>query len=153
MDHKLFMHEALIEAKKALEKKEVPIGAVIVKDNKIIARAHNLRETLQMTTAHAEVLAIEKACKRLNSWRLEGCTLYVTVEPCPMCSGTIIQSRISQVVYGATDTKNGSHHSAIRLFEGNFNHNVNVIEGIESEQSSVLLKDFFLTLRNSRNDV
>ncbi len=153
MNHNMYMHEALLEARKALKKKEVPIGAVIVKDNEIIARAHNLRETLQMTTAHAEVLAIEKACKKLKSWRLEGCTLYVTVEPCPMCSGTIIQSRISQVVYGATDSKNGCHHSAIRLFEGKFNHNVSVIKGIESDQASLLLKNFFLTLRNSRNDV
>ena len=153
MTHEDYMQEALDEAKKALEKDEVPIGAVIVKDNKIIARAHNLRETLQVATAHAEVLAIEQACQNLKSWRLEGCTLYVTVEPCPMCSGTIIQSRISHVVYGSSDLKNGAHKSIVQLFKGKFNHKVEVTEGILSPQSTALLKKFFHTLRISKNDV
>ncbi len=122
MDEK-YMKAAIKEALKAELIDEVPIGAVIVHDGKIIARAHNLRETKQRSTAHAEILAIEKACKKLNSWRLEGCTLYVTLEPCPMCSGAILQSRIERVVYGAKDPKGGCIESCMQMYDiKGFNH-------------------------------
>ena len=107
MSYEKYMKEAIKEAKKAELKDEVPIGCVIIKDDKIIARAHNLRESKQQSIAHAEILAIEKACKKIGSWRLENCDLYVTLEPCPMCSGAILQSRISNVIYGAKDFKGG----------------------------------------------
>ena len=110
-----WMKEAIKQAKKAYEKDEVPIGCVIVKDHKIIARGYNKREMLQQSYAHAEMIAIQKACKILNTWRLEECDLYVTLEPCPMCAGAIIQSRIKTVVYGAHDPKAGSVGSVLNL--------------------------------------
>jgi len=149
----LYMNEALLEAKKAYKLDEVPIGAVIVYKDRIIARAHNLREKHQKTTSHAEMLAIEKACEVLGSWRLEDCVLYVTVEPCPMCAGTAIQSRLKKIVYGAKDYKNGAHTSAFHLFEGKFNHNVEVTGGVFAQESSRLLKSFFNTLRNPLNTI
>ena len=106
--NKKYMRAAMKEAHKAELKDEVPIGAVIVCDGKIIARAHNTRQTKQISTHHAEILCIEKACRKLNSWRLEGCDLYVTLEPCPMCAGAIINSRIKNVYFGAKDIKNGA---------------------------------------------
>ena len=112
-----FMKEALKEARKAFQKDEVPIGAVIVKDGKIIARAHNLRETKKRATAHAEILAIEKACKKLEAWRLEGCDMYVTVEPCAMCAGAIINSRIKKVYIGTAEQRFGRITSKINLLE------------------------------------
>lgn len=143
-----YMQEALKEAQLAYDKNEVPIGAVIVFNDEIIARAHNLRETKQTTASHAEMLAIDQACKVLNSWRLEACTLYVTVEPCPMCAGTAIQSRLKRIVYGAKDYKNGVHVSSIELFKGDFNHQVEVEGGLHAIESEALLKKFFKTLRN-----
>ena len=119
-----FMIEAFKEAKKAYSKLEVPVGAVIVKDNKIIARAHNLRETKTSSLAHAEVLCIEKACKKLNTWRLEGAQMYVTLEPCPMCAGALIQSRIDKVYIGAKDFKNGCVGSMCNILDENFTHKV-----------------------------
>lgn len=107
MDDVKWMKEAIKQAKKAESYDEVPIGCVIVKDDKVIARGYNKRETLQQSIAHAEIMAIQKACKKLNTWRLEDCILYVTLEPCPMCAGAIIQSRIKEVVYGASDPKGG----------------------------------------------
>jgi len=148
-----YMKEALKEAKKAGDEKEVPIGAVIVKDDEIISRGHNLRETLQKSTAHAEIVAIESACEALNTWRLEDCTMYVTVEPCPMCAGAMIQSRIKRVVYGASDNKTGAHVSNINVFSGTFTHQVEVVPHIMREESRTLLKNFFSTLRKDKNKV
>jgi len=151
MDEK-FMKEAIKEAKKAWNKDEVPIGAVIVKNDKIIARAHNLRESKQIATAHAEILAIEKACKKIGSWRLNECTLYVTLEPCAMCSGAMILSRIKRVVYGASDSKGGCIDSCIKLYEQQgFNHYPLVTSQILSDECSNLLSDFFKTKRKNRN--
>ncbi|MGM0435462.1 MAG: tRNA adenosine(34) deaminase TadA [Bacillota bacterium] len=148
-----YMKEALNEAKKAGDEREVPIGAVIVKDGEIIARGHNLRETLQKSTAHAEIVAIEAACEALGTWRLEDCTMYVTVEPCPMCAGAMIQSRIKRVVYGASDNKTGAHVSNINVFSGTFNHQVEVVPHLMQEESRALLKNFFSTLRKDKNKV
>lgn len=143
-----YMLEALKEANKALEKDEVPIGAIIVKDNKIIARAHNLRETTQLSTAHAEVLAIEKACQELKSWRLEGCTLYVTLEPCPMCAGAMILSRVERVVFGAYDKKGGCAGTLMNFLDENeFNHKVEVSGGVMEKECGNILSDFFRKIR------
>lgn len=141
--NKKFMIAALKEADKAFLKDEVPIGAVIVKDNKIIARAHNLRETKQLSTAHAEIIAIQKACKKLGTWRLEGCTLYVTLEPCPMCAGAILQSRIERVVYGAIDPKGGSIESCMKMYETKGYNHYPKTEYLNTEKCSQILKDFF----------
>ena len=151
--HERFMKEALKEAEEARLIDEVPIGAVVVKDNEVIARGHNLRETSQKSTAHAEIVAIEKACEVLGTWRLEDCTLYVTVEPCPMCAGAMIQSRVERVVYGASDNKTGAHVSNINVFSGDFNHKVEVIPHVMKKESSMLLKNFFSTLRKDKNKV
>ena len=120
---KYFMNQAYKEAIKALNIDEVPVGAVIVKDNKIIARAHNLKETLNLSTAHAEILAINKASKKLKTWHLDDCIMYVTLEPCVMCAGAIIQSRIKKVVYGAKSYQDGAIESALNLYDTTgFNH-------------------------------
>jgi tRNA(adenine34) deaminase len=149
MEHINYMKLALKEAQKANNKDEVPIGAIIVKDGKVISRAHNLREKNQSATAHAEVLAINKACKKLDSWRLEGCVLYVTLEPCTMCIGASILSRVDGIVYGAKDPKGGSLGSLydISLIKG-FNHYPWIISGICEDESSELLKNFFRSKRN-----
>ncbi len=150
MDEK-YMQAAIKEALKAELIDEVPIGAVIIHDGKIIARAHNLRETKQRSTAHAEILAIEKACKKLNSWRLEGCTLYVTLEPCPMCSGAILQSRIERVVYGAKDPKGGCIESCMQMYEiKGFNHYPEVCGGVLENECASLLTDFFRKKREKK---
>lgn len=145
-----FMSLALEQAKKALELKEVPIGAVLVQDNQVIAAAHNLRETDKQAIAHAELLAIQQACFRLGGWRLPRCTLYVTLEPCPMCAGAIINARIDRVVFGAFDTKAGSCGSKINLFELNYNHKPELTAGVMQEECAAILKDFFQTLRKQR---
>ena len=142
------MEEALKEAKKAYKKDEVPVGAVIVKNEKIIARAHNLRETKKMSTAHAEILAIEKASKKLESWRLIDCDMYVTLEPCTMCMGAIISSRINNLYIGALDHKTGACGSFIDLNKYKYNHNVNITTGILKDKCAYILKDFFKNLRN-----
>ena len=148
MEHAKYMMIALNEAKKAFVLDEVPIGAIVVKDGVVISRAHNLREKKQRATAHAEVLAIEKACKKLGSWRLDGCVLYVTLEPCTMCIGASILSRVDGVVYGADDPKGGSLGSLfdVSLIKG-FNHYPWVVSGICEEECSDLLKDFFKNKR------
>lgn len=149
----IFMKEALKEAKKAYKKLEVPVGCVIVKDGKIIARAHNLKETKYDTTKHAEILAIQKASKKLESWRLIDCDMYVTLEPCPMCAGAIIQSRIKNLYYGACDEKTGAVGSVLNLMEDfKFNHIVNVEKGILKNDCENLLKDFFRELRKSKKE-
>lgn len=146
-----YMREAILEAEKAKALTEVPIGAVIVMDDKIISRAHNLRETEQSAIAHAEVLAIEKACKETGSWRLENATLYVTLEPCPMCSGAIILSRVKRVVYGAVDPKGGCVGTLMNLLQDErFNHQSEVTSGILAEECGELLTDFFRGIRERR---
>ena len=143
-----FMKEALKEARKAYEKLEVPVGAVIVKNGKIIARAHNLKETKKDTTKHAEILAIEKASKKLNAWRLLDCEMYITLEPCSMCAGAIINSRIKKIYIGALDEKTGAAGSVLNLFDYKFNHKVEVEKGILQKECEKVLKDFFKELRN-----
>lgn len=148
--HKHFMSLALEQAKEAALNNEVPIGAVIVKDGKVVAVARNERVETDKTTAHAEIIAIEKANKILGSWRLDSCSIYVTIEPCPMCAGAIIQSRISNVYYGAKDPKAGSHTSIVRLFEKPFNHKVNVIGGIFEKECREIISSFFKKIRKSK---
>ena len=146
-----YMRIALEEAKKAYKKEEVPIGAVIVKDGKIIAKAHNLREKNKQACAHAEILAIQKACKKLKAWRLEGCEMYVTLEPCPMCAGAIMNARIKKLYIGAMEPKFGSVGSKINLLEDVvYNHTVEVKKGICEEESVKLLKSFFKELREKK---
>ena len=148
------MKEAIKEAKKAYDKLEVPVGAVIVKEGKIIARAHNLKETKYDTTKHAEILAIQKASKKLNNWRLIDCDMYVTLEPCSMCAGAIINSRIRKVYIGALDEKTGAAGSVLNLFEDfTFNHNVEVEKGIMQEECETMLKNFFKMLRKIKKKV
>lgn len=146
-----FMKLAIEEAKKAEAIKEVPIGAIIVKDGVVISSAYNLRETDQRAVAHAELLAIDDACKKLNTWRLTGCTLYVTLEPCPMCAGAIIQSRVDRVVFGASDPKAGCVGSIYNLLsEPKFNHRCEVEKGIMAEECGELLTNFFRQLRKKK---
>ncbi len=148
-----FMKEALKEAKKAYDKLEVPVGAVIVKDGKIIAKAHNLKETKLDTTKHAEILAIQKASKKLKSWRLLECEMYVTLEPCSMCAGAIIQSRIKKIYIGTLDKKTGAVGSVLNLFEDyTFNHKVEVEKGILQERCEIMLKNFFKMLRKMKKE-
>ena len=143
-----FMKEALKEAQKAYDKLEVPVGCVIVKDGKIISRAHNLKETKKDTTKHAEILAIQKASKKLEAWRLLDCDMYVTLEPCSMCAGAIVNSRIRNLYIGTMDKKTGAAGSVLNLFEDfTFNHKVTVQNGILKEQCEKILKDFFKELR------
>ncbi len=143
-----FMKAALKEAKKAYDKLEVPVGAVIVKDRKIIARAHNLKETKNDTTKHAEILAIQKASKKLNSWRLIDCEMYVTLEPCSMCAGALINSRIKKVYIGASDPKTGAVGSVFNLLEDyTFNHKVEYEKGVLQDECESILKEFFKELR------
>lgn len=146
-----FMAAAIEQAKIALEKKEVPIGAVIVKDGEIIAAAHNLRETKQNAIAHAEVLAINQACEKLGTWRLEGTTLYVTLEPCPMCAGALIMSRVERVVYGAKDPKGGCAGTFMNLLEDErFNHQCEVLSGVCEAACGSMLTSFFKDLRERK---
>ena len=146
-DDLFFMNEAFKQAQKALAINEVPVGCVIVLDGKIVARGYNKREKNNLSTNHAEIITINKACKKLNSWRLEDCTLYVTLEPCVMCAGAIIQSRIKRVVYGALDYRFGAHKSITNLFDLKLNHKVDVTGGILEEKCSKIITDFFSSLR------
>lgn len=143
MNDEFFMEKAYLEALKALKKDEVPVGAVIVKDNRIVARAYNQRESQNLATAHAETLAINEACLKLKSWRLDDCILYTTLEPCIMCSGVIIQSRIKKVIYGAKDTRWLSLEKIIHHQEYNLNHMPIVQGGILEEKCSSLIKNYF----------
>ncbi|MGE8207760.1 tRNA adenosine(34) deaminase TadA [Heyndrickxia sp. NPDC080065] len=148
-----FMKLAIEEAKKAEAKNEVPIGAVIVIDGEVIASSHNLRELTQNAVTHAEILAIQEACKKVGSWRLEDAILYVTLEPCPMCSGAIILSRIKRVVYGASDPKAGCAGSLMNLLNDNrFNHQSEVVSGVLEEECSELLSTFFRNLRMEKRE-
>lgn len=143
-----FMKEALKEAKKAYNKLEVPVGAVIVKDGQIIARAHNLKESKKDTTKHAEILAIQKASKKLGSWRLLDCEMYVTLEPCTMCAGAIIQARVGKLYIGTMDYKTGACGSVLNVLEDYpFNHKVEYETGILKEECENILQEFFKELR------
>lgn len=147
--HEKFMKIALQEARKARAREEVPIGAVIVKNERVLARAHNLKESRQLPAAHAEMLAVKTAAQKLKSWRLEGCTMYVTLEPCIMCAGALLQARMEKLVFGAEDPKSGAVKSLYNLLEDErLNHQVKIISGIYAEQSSRMLKNFFAGLRD-----
>lgn len=147
------MSLAIEEAKKAAAIGEVPIGAIVVYQGEVIAKAYNLRETTQNATTHAELLAIQEACAKIGSWRLENTTLYVTLEPCPMCAGAILQSRIPRIVYGARDAKAGCVDSLYRLLNDNrFNHVCEVTEGVLAEECGSLLTQFFRNLRAQKKN-
>lgn len=148
MDKK-FMLEAINQAKIAAEMGEVPVGAVIVKDGEIIAVGRNEREAKQNALSHAEIEAINNACKKLNSWRLDGCEMYVTLEPCPMCAGAIINSRIKTLIFGAYDSKMGSIDSVVNLCDYPYNHKVEVYGGICEDECLDVLKNFFKDLRKA----
>lgn len=142
-----FMDEAIILAKEAAAEGEVPVGCVIVKDGQIVGRGRNRRETDRSALAHAEIEAISEACRTLGGWRLWECTLYVTLEPCPMCAGAIVNARIPRVVFGASDDKCGAVGSVCNLFSMEFNHHPTVEKGIREEECAGLLKEFFKNLR------
>lgn len=148
MNDEYFMKEALKEAEKAYKKLEVPVGAVIVKDDKIIARAHNKKEEKNSPIMHAEIIAIEKACKRINNWRLTGCKMYVTLEPCPMCAGALVNSRIDKIYIGAKDPKTGACGSKLNLLqECEFDTSVEIENGILQEECQEILKALFKEIR------
>ncbi len=143
-----FMQEALLEAQKALNFKEVPIGAVVVKDGIIIGRGHNTRESEELSTAHAEINAIRSASLNIGSWRLTGCEVYVTIEPCPMCAGALYQSRVSKIYYGASDYKAGACGSLFNLFDvEGLNHYCEVNSGILEKECQIIISDFFKSRR------
>lgn len=145
------MKEALKEAQKAYNKEEVPVGAIIVKDGKIIAKAHNQKETKKDTTKHAEIIAIQKASKKIEAWRLSECEMYVTLEPCSMCAGALIQARIKKVYIGTMDYKTGACGSKLNLLEDyTFNHKVEIEAGILQKECEEILKKFFKKLRKQK---
>ena len=147
-DADYYMKEAIRQAKKAAAMGEVPIGCVIVSEDKIIARGYNRRTTDKNTLAHAELQAVRKASKKLGDWRLEGCTMYVTLEPCQMCAGALVQARMTEVVIGCMNPKAGCAGSILNLLEmPEFNHQVKVVRGVMEEECSALLKNFFKELR------
>ncbi|WP_071461110.1 tRNA adenosine(34) deaminase TadA [Bacillus massilinigeriensis] len=151
LEDERFMREAIIEAEKARVLGEVPIGAVIVLDGQVISRGHNLRETNQRSTAHAEILAIEEACRKIGSWRLEDTELFVTLEPCPMCAGAIMLSRVKRVVYGASDPKGGCAGTLMDILrDERFNHQSEVVPGVLEERCGRMLSDFFRELREEK---
>lgn len=148
---KQFMREAIKEARLAYAEGEVPIGAVVVKGDTVVGRGHNRREEDKNALAHAEIEAINEACQTLGGWRLWQCDIYVTLEPCPMCAGAIINSRIQTVYYGADDAKAGSCGSVVDLFSLPYNHKPEVVRGVLKDECSSLLTDFFRELREKRN--
>ena len=146
------MRQALMQARKCLIEDEVPVGAVIVKDGKIIARAHNAVEKTNLATAHAEILCINKACKKLKSWRLDGAELFVTLEPCPMCAGAIVNARIIKVYFGAYEPKSGSAQSKFSvLTDGGLNHSTEFEGGILQDECSNLIKNYFKEKRKAKS--
>ncbi|MEL1134877.1 tRNA adenosine(34) deaminase TadA [Desulfitobacterium sp. THU1] len=148
MSHQKWMSLALEEAQLAFEQGEVPIGAVVVHNNQVIAKAHNEKELRQDPTAHAEVLAVQRATQALGVWRLSEATLYVTLEPCPMCAGALVQARLKNLVFGAADLKGGAVGSVTNVLDVNrWNHRVEVVAGILEEECAQILKDFFKKLR------
>lgn len=147
-DHEVFMREALSEAKDGLAEGEIPVGAVIVHEGRIIARAHNLREREQDPTAHAELLAIQQAAKALNNRRLDGCTLYTTLEPCPMCAGAMVMAKLERCYFGAADERQGCAESVYALTrEPSFYHRLTCVGGLLEDESQALLNEFFAGLR------
>ena len=142
-----YMREAVRQAKKAAALKEVPIGCVIVHDEAIIARGYNRRTIDKNVLAHAEIIAIRKACRKIGDWRLEDCTMYVTLEPCPMCAGAIVNARIPAVYYGAKDDKAGCCGSVLNLFEERFNHHPRIYGRVLEAECAALLQEFFQSLR------
>jgi len=151
MNDEAYMQMAIAEAKKAELLDEVPIGCIIVKNDKVIAAAFNERETTQQSTAHAEILAIQKANAAVGSWRLEDCTLYVTLEPCPMCAGAILLSRIKRVVYGAKDCKGGCIESCMHMYDTEgFNHYPQITNGVLEKECGLLLSEFFQHKREQK---
>ncbi|MBZ5520157.1 tRNA adenosine(34) deaminase TadA [Bacillus sp. KS1] len=154
MNDEYYMREAIKEAKRAEAKGEVPIGAVLVLHDEIVARAHNLRETEQRSLAHAEMLAIDEACRKLGTWRLEDAVLYVTLEPCPMCAGAVVLSRVDKVVFGAFDPKGGCTGTLMNLLqEERFNHQAEVVSGVLGEECGEMLSAFFRKLRRQKKDM
>jgi len=148
MLHQDWMHIALQQAQIAAEQGEIPVGAVVVQDGELLAVAHNEKELRGDPTAHAEVLAIQRAVEKLGTWRLDQAVLYVTLEPCPMCAGAIIQARLKQVVFGAPDSKGGACGSVMNVLDANsWNHRVDVVAGVLEEECSQILKEFFRKLR------
>ena len=145
-----FINIALNEAKKAYKIDEVPVGAVIVKDNKVIAKAYNLREKDKSSLSHAEILCINKACKKLDSWRLDGCDMYVTLEPCAMCAGALTQARINKVYIGAKDPKNGCVGSITNILDINTTHKVKYEYLENTKECSTILTEFFRKIRKSK---
>jgi tRNA(adenine34) deaminase len=149
-----YMKIALKEAKKAYNKDEIPVGAVIIKNGEVVAKAYNLKETKQDTTNHAEILAIKKASKKLGTWRLTDCEMYVTLEPCSMCAGALIQSRIKKVYIGAMDYKTGACGSILNLLEDYpCNHKVEVQTGVMQEECEQIIKNFFKELREKKKQI
>ncbi len=148
MDHAGYMRQALAEAEKAYALGEVPIGAVVVLDGEIIGRGHNLREVLKDSTAHAEILALREAAGKIGDWRLNGATLYSTIEPCPMCAGALVQFRVETLVYGAADPKAGAVDSVMDVVrQPRFNHQVEVVAGVLEEECRQIIQRFFQALR------
>ncbi len=147
MNDEYYMDLALEEARKAAAEGEVPVGAVVVRDGQVIAAAHNRRQSDKNALAHAECLAIDAACKARGGWQLWDCDLYVTLEPCPMCTGAIINSRIRRLVWGAADEKAGCCGSVTNLFELPFNHRPETVSGVRADECAALLQDFFARLR------
>lgn len=146
-----FMNEALIQAKKAFEINEVPIGCVIVYNNEIIATGYNMRNTNKNTLSHAEIIAIDEACKVLKDWRLEGCTMYVTVEPCPMCAGALVQSRIDKVVFGTFNQKAGFGGSVLNILQmDELNHKVEIESGVLEAECKEIMQLFFKNFRQNK---
>lgn len=152
IQEELFMREALALAREAADEGEVPVGAVIVRDGEIVGRGRNRRELGKNALAHAEIEAIDMACRTLGGWRLSGCDLYVTLEPCPMCAGAIINARIDRVIQGSADPKAGSCGSVVDLFSLPYNHRPVLVCGVLEQECSGLLRDFFRSLRNKRKE-
>ena len=152
MDDLMYMDEALALAREAALDGEVPVGCIIVRDGQVVGRGRNRRETGKTALGHAEIEAIAEACKKLGGWRLWDCTLYVTLEPCPMCAGAIVNARIPRVVYGASDSKCGACGSVCDLFSMEFNHHPTVCAGVREAEASALLQEFFRSLRLELKD-
>ena len=151
MEHEIYMREAVKEAKKAFELDETPIGAVIVQDGKIIGRGYNRRNSEKNPLCHAEIIAINEAAKYIGDWRIENCTIYITVEPCPMCAGAIVQARIPTVVFGAENVKAGCCGSVLNLMQQEkLNHRAEVISDVLRDECSSLMKEFFKNMRKKR---
>lgn len=144
IDDEAFMGMALVEAQRAYDQGEIPIGAVLVQDGRVIARGHNLRESWRDATAHAEMIVIREACHLLDRWRLSGTTLYVTIEPCPMCAGALVMSRVDRLVYGSSDYKAGAVESLFNVVQNTaLNHRLEVTAGVRADECSRIMKNFF----------